>query len=180
MLDRRYIRENRDEIVRAVRLKNESVDIAGYYAKDAERRAALQEMETLQAEANRANKEIAERKKSGEDASGAIESMKQVAARLKQLKARASELDGEVDELYLRIPNVPDPEVPEGGEENHGHAHADAHLVPMLGPPGDDLLQPAGELVLLDLAPQLPLHLALRSSSSVWRAWEDSNPQPRA
>jgi seryl-tRNA synthetase len=117
VLDRRYIRENHDLIVKAVRLKNESVDIEGYYAKDAERRAALQEMETLQAEANRANKEIAELRKRGEDATAAIAGMKQTAERLKRLKARAAELDAEVEALYLRIPNVPDPDCPPGGEE---------------------------------------------------------------
>jgi seryl-tRNA synthetase len=117
VLDRRFIRENRELVTRAVRIKNETVDIAAYYARDAERRAALQEMETLQAAANRANKEIAERKKAGEDASAAIAAMKDTAARLKALKVRAAELDDEVAELYLRIPNVPDPSVPEGDEE---------------------------------------------------------------
>ena len=56
MLDRKYLRENQDLVTRAVALKNESVDIGAYYAKDAERRAALQEMETLQAQANLANR----------------------------------------------------------------------------------------------------------------------------
>ena len=63
LLDRKYLRENQELVTRAVALKNESVDIGAYYAKDTERRAALQEMETLQAEANKANKAISEKKK---------------------------------------------------------------------------------------------------------------------
>ncbi|RKZ12218.1 serine--tRNA ligase, partial [bacterium] len=43
MLDRKFLRENRDLVTRAVALKNESVDIGAYYDKDAQRRAALQE-----------------------------------------------------------------------------------------------------------------------------------------
>jgi seryl-tRNA synthetase len=117
VLDRRFLRENRDLVTRAVRMKNESVDIDAYYDRDAERREALQEMENLQAAANQANKDIAELRKRGEDAAAAIVAMKETAARLKDLRARAAELDAEVEALYLRIPNVPEASVPEGGEE---------------------------------------------------------------
>jgi seryl-tRNA synthetase len=119
LLDRKFLRENRDLVTRAVALKNESVDIEGYYAKDAERRAALQETETLQAEANKANRAISDRKKAGEDASEAIAAMKGVSGRIKELKAKADQLEAEVGELYLGIPNIPHESAPEGGEENN-------------------------------------------------------------
>lgn len=119
MLDRKFLRENRELVTRAVALKNESVDIEAYYEKDAERRAALQETETLAAEANQANRAISERKKAGEDVSGAIASMKEISGRIKELKARASELEAEVEHLYLKIPNIPHESAPEGGEENN-------------------------------------------------------------
>jgi len=118
-LDRKFLRENRELVTRAVALKNESVDIDAYYEKDAARRSALLETETLQAEANRANKAISEKKKAGQDASEAIGAMKEVSGRIKELKARAVELEAEVEELYLRIPNVPHESCPEGGEENN-------------------------------------------------------------
>ncbi|RKZ12651.1 serine--tRNA ligase, partial [bacterium] len=85
----------------------------------AQRRAALQETETLQAEANRANKAISEARKSGEDTSEAITAMKDVAGRIKELKVRAAVLQDQVEQLYLRIPNIPDPSAPAGGEENN-------------------------------------------------------------
>ena len=119
MLDRKFIRENRELVTRAVALKNESVDIEAYYELDAERRAALQETETLQAEANKANKAISEKKKAGQDAGAAIAAMKETAGRIKELKVRAAEIEVQVEELYLRIPNLPDPSAPEGGEENN-------------------------------------------------------------
>jgi len=119
LLDRKFLRENRDLVTRAVALKNESVDIGAYYDKDAQRRAALQETETLQAEANRANKAISEARKSGEDTSEAITAMKDVAGRIKELKVRAAVLQDQVEQLYLRIPNIPDPSAPAGGEENN-------------------------------------------------------------
>lgn len=105
--------------MRAVALKNESVDIAAYYEKDAQRRAALQETEALQAEANKANKAISEKKKAGEDASDAIAAMKEVSGKVKELKARAAKLEAEVEALYTKIPNIPHESVPHGGEEEN-------------------------------------------------------------
>lgn len=119
MLDRKYLRENQELVVRAVALKNESVDIAAYYEKDAQRRAALQETEALQAEANKANKAISEKKKAGEDASDAIAAMKEVSGKVKELKARAAKLEAEVEALYTKIPNIPHESVPHGGEEEN-------------------------------------------------------------
>ena len=119
MLDRKFLRENRDLVTRAVALKNESVDIDAYYEADERRRAALQEIETLQAEANRANKAISEAKKAGADAGAAIAAMKDVSTRIKDLKAQTDALEAEVEALYLRIPNIPHPSAPEGGEENN-------------------------------------------------------------
>ncbi len=43
--------------------------------------------------------------------------MKSVSDRLKQLKDSAVELEAAVEQLYLRIPNLPHASVPEGGEE---------------------------------------------------------------
>jgi seryl-tRNA synthetase len=117
VLDRKFLRENREVVSQAVADKNESVDIGHYYDLDAERRRALQQSEELQAEVNRANKAISEAKKQGDDTADAIAAMREVAGRLKALKARAAELDGEVEALYLRIPNLPDPDVPRGGED---------------------------------------------------------------
>ncbi len=119
MLDRKFLRENQDLVTRAVALKNESVDIAAYFEKDAARRAALQETEVLQAAANKANRAISDAKKAGEDTASAIAAMKEVSGQIKQLKAKADKLEDEVEQLYLCIPNIPHETAPEGGEENN-------------------------------------------------------------
>jgi seryl-tRNA synthetase len=119
LLDRKFLRENRELVTRAVALKNESVDIEAYYAKDAERRAALQETESLQAQANQANRAISAKKKAGQDVTAAIAGMKEISGKIKELKARAEVLEQEVAQLYLRIPNIPHESAPAGGEENN-------------------------------------------------------------
>ncbi len=119
MLDRKFLRDNRELVEQAVAAKREAVDIAAYYERDAERRAALQQAEELQAEVNRANKAISTAKAAGEDTAAAIAEMRAVAGELKALRARAAELDGEVEALYIRIPNLPDPDVPVGTEADN-------------------------------------------------------------
>ncbi len=119
MLDRRYLRENRERVTWAVAAKRESFDVDIYYEKDAARRAALKQLEALQAEANKANKDIAASRKAGEDTGEAIARMKELSGRIKALKLEAAAAEAEVDALYLRIPNVPHESVPEGGEENN-------------------------------------------------------------
>ncbi|MBC8425409.1 serine--tRNA ligase, partial [bacterium] len=119
MLDRKYLRENRERVTWAVGAKNESVDIDAYYEKDALRRAALQTLEVLQADANKANKDIAASRKADEDATDAIARMKEISGRIKDLKRDAASAEDAVAEIYLRIPNVPHESVPEGGEENN-------------------------------------------------------------
>lgn len=119
MLDRKFLRDNRDRVVEAVESKRESVDIETYYAKDELRREALQKTETLQAEANRANKEIAALRKAGGDVSAEIGRMKETAAEIKRLKAEAKAAEEEVERLYLAIPNLPHHTVPRGGEEDN-------------------------------------------------------------
>ncbi len=119
MLDRKFLRENRDQVEQAVAAKREAVDVAAYYDRDAERRQALQEAEELQAQVNRANKAISAAKSAGEDTGPAIAEMREVAGRLKGLRGRAAELEDQVEELYVRIPNLPDPDVPVGTEADN-------------------------------------------------------------
>jgi seryl-tRNA synthetase len=119
VLDRKFLRENRDQVEQAVAAKGEAVDVAAYYDRDAERRQALQEAEELQAQVNRANKDISAAKSAGEDTGEAIAAMREVAGQLKRLRARAAELEAQVDDLYIRIPNLPDPDVPVGTEADN-------------------------------------------------------------
>jgi seryl-tRNA synthetase len=106
------------------------VDIEAYFELDAKRRTALQEVETLQAEANKANRQIAEAKKRGEETRAGIDRMKEIAGKIKVLKERVAVLEVEVENLYLRIPNIPHQSVPAGGEQ-------DGLVVRTWGDPGE-------------------------------------------
>ncbi len=91
-------------------------------ALDAERRRLLGESETLKAERNAASKRIGEAIKAGAKPDGPeVAELKaaSVAAgeRIAGLDATLAETQATLDDLLLRIPNPPDPDIPVGGEE---------------------------------------------------------------
>jgi len=53
-------------------------------------------------------------KKEGGDAAAVLEKMKVVSARIKELDKRAGELDAEIQQRLLEIPNLPHESVPKG------------------------------------------------------------------
>ncbi len=117
MLDRKFVRENPDRVRQAVEAKRESADLDGWLALDEKRRALLIEFEQLKAQRNTASEEIGRRKQAGEDATEAIASMKDVSSRIKQGDKLLADAETALAEVEARFPNLPDDDVPRGGEE---------------------------------------------------------------
>jgi seryl-tRNA synthetase len=120
MLDVRRIRQE-PEAVRAglaVRGKAETdAALDRVLALDEERRALVGEGDGLKARRNAVSQEVGARKRAGEDAEDLVAEMREVNDRIREIDARLREVEGETDDLLMRIPNVPHPDVPEGGEE---------------------------------------------------------------
>ena len=85
---------------------------------DEERRELIGEVEELRALRNEKSKEIGEMKRRGEDASGLIERMGEVADRIDELDEDLDRVREELAELLMEVPNYPDPRVPSGGEDD--------------------------------------------------------------
>ena len=86
-------------------------------ALDAERRALIAEGDELKARRNAVSQEVAERKRRREDADALIAEMRGVNDRIREGDARLREVEGEVECILLRLPNLPDPDLPDGGAE---------------------------------------------------------------
>ena len=119
MLDRKFVRENADRVRTAIADKKESADLDAFLALDGERREVLVRVEALRAERNAASEAIGRAKKSGEDASDAIAAMRDVGAKIKADEQRLTAIDEEIEAAELRFPNLPDDDVPRGGEEDN-------------------------------------------------------------
>ncbi len=114
MLDPKLVRAQPDLVRKAIAAKGESADLDVLLALDEKRRGILVGVEQKKAERNRASEEIARRKRSGEDASGILASMKALSDEIRALDEGLKTIEAEWDRLLLWLPNIPHESVPEG------------------------------------------------------------------
>lgn len=122
MLDLGFVRANLDVVKAKLRLRGMDPEAAlGDFATlDAERRAAITEVENLKAERNRLSAEVATIKRAGGDAAAVMEQTKSLKEKIEGLEGRAAELDAALLKTLQAIPNLPADDVPEGADE-HGN-----------------------------------------------------------
>ena len=114
MLDIKLLRNNFEEVRKALENRNEDFDLSLFKDLDENRRAILQEVEVMKAEQNKVSKLIPALKKEGKDASAYLEEMKELSSKIKELDAKASEAQKALDDYMLTLPNIPNPAVPMG------------------------------------------------------------------
>jgi len=120
MLDIKFVRENQEVVAEAMRNRHAEWD-AGLFAKlDEERRAAIQQEETLQAERNTLSKQIGALMKEGkrDEAESAKARVAEIKAELEGAGAQRERIDAELRDLLLHTPNMPDASTPVGDDEN--------------------------------------------------------------
>lgn len=121
MLDIKFIRQNPDIVKDALENKGMAgeVDIDALLALDESRRGVLQEVEDLKGLRNRVSEEIGQRKKKGEETGDLTQNMREVSLRIKDLDIRLSDIQTEINDQLLCVPNIPHPSAPVGPDENH-------------------------------------------------------------
>src|ERR1700687_4414008 len=122
MLDLNFVRDNLALVEEKLRQRgmNPAEVLKDFRAIDAERRQAITAAETLQARRNRASEEIAELKKSGQDASAQIQETKEVREQIQESERKAAEQEARLREILTSLPNLPHASVPvgKGAEDN--------------------------------------------------------------
>ena len=83
-------------------------------ALDEERRKILVDVEALKKQRNEVSAEIPKRKKAGEDVTEVMAEMREIGDKIKADDAKVAELNDKINYIMLRIPNIPNPAVPEG------------------------------------------------------------------
>ena len=85
---------------------------------DVKRRGLLAEVEALKNKQNVTSREVPKLKKEGKDVSGLFKEMKQLSNRIKELDAEVAEVETELRDVLLGIPNVPNKDVQEGLDDS--------------------------------------------------------------
>lgn len=118
MLDTKWVREHYDELAEMLASRNNAFPLDRYKELDEERRKVLLEVEKLKERRNAGSKEVGIRKKAGEDTEALQNEIRELGEEIKKFDDKANEIESELDELALRIPNRPHASVPKGKDEN--------------------------------------------------------------
>ena len=113
MYSLKFIRENKDVILDAVKKKGEKVDIEKLFFLDKDRRNILGQLESLKHKRNEKSKEVGLLKKQGKDNSLLIQELQSMVKEIKDLEKKVKNTELEIDKLLIWIPNIPHPSVKE-------------------------------------------------------------------
>ena len=120
MLDIRWMRENKPALAEAM-VKLNDVDAPWQLALqlDGERRNLLQQGEKLREERNAGSKQIGAlfREKKAAEANALKQRMSHIGDEISQIDEELRRVDGALHDAMMRIPNLPDPDVPVAPDE---------------------------------------------------------------
>lgn len=136
MLELTRIRENKDQIAEALKVRNldASDDLAELISLDEERRATQHQMDTELQELNALSKQIGELFRSGKAAEA--NELKAKTASLKEnsgnLKNKLQETEEAIAQILYQIPNIPNPLVPAGNSDEDNEIVGEHGTIPTL------------------------------------------------
>jgi seryl-tRNA synthetase len=110
MLDLKFIRENIDLVRQAIANRQDTAPLDEILELDSERRQKLLELESLRHE----RKEAARERKIDQET---VEEGRDLRTMIKGLEEEVRSLDDQLEELLLRVPNIPHPSAPIGTDE---------------------------------------------------------------
>jgi seryl-tRNA synthetase len=118
MLDLKLVRDDPEGVKAALAKRGPGVadQVDRLLEADAARRRRVTEVEALRAEQKRRGREVA--RAAPDERQQVLAGLKELSARLDEAEARLREAEAALAEVQARIPNLPDPAAPAGGEED--------------------------------------------------------------
>ena len=118
MLDLKFVRENVETVQENLDRRHTTGDLASFVKFYDERRAIIQEVEQLKAVRNAVTAEISQLKRNKENADDKIAEMQRVGNESGALDNKLREVEVELQQVALMLPNMCDASVPVGADEN--------------------------------------------------------------
>ncbi len=118
MLDPKLLRSDLPSVAKALARRGFHLDTAAFEALEERRKALQVHTQQLQSERNTRSKSIGKAKAAGEDIQPLLAEVGKLGEALKQAEAELAALQGELDGLLRGLPNLLDPEVPDGRSED--------------------------------------------------------------
>lgn len=119
MLDMKFLRSNFQEVKERLQFRGEDMSaFEDFEQLEQRRRELLGETEELKSKRNTVSQEVARLKKEKQDADALIAEMREVGEEIKTLDADLRETEEQLEQLMLRMPNIPHESVPHGDSED--------------------------------------------------------------
>jgi seryl-tRNA synthetase len=119
MLDIQQFRNELDNVVARLAARGFKLDADAFTTLETERKTIQTNTEALQAKRNAASKSIGMAKSKGEDVSAIMAEVAGIGDALKAGEVRLSEIQEQLKNLMLNVPNMPHESVPQGKDETH-------------------------------------------------------------
>jgi seryl-tRNA synthetase len=117
MIDIQLLRKDIDNAAARLATRKFQLDVSTFNALEAERKQIQTRTEELQGKRNSLSKQIGMLKGKGEDASAVMAEVNGIADELKISAARLDEVQAQVSDFLLSVPNLPNESVPVGQDE---------------------------------------------------------------
>ncbi|MDJ0881538.1 MAG: serine--tRNA ligase [Gammaproteobacteria bacterium] len=117
MLDPKLLRTELDQVSEQLALKNYHLDKVQFEALETQRKSVQVDTQNLQSERNSKSKSIGQAKAQGQDIQPLLAEVADLGEQLKQAEHQLDQLQKQIDDILLGIPNVPHESVPPGNSE---------------------------------------------------------------
>jgi seryl-tRNA synthetase len=151
LLDLKLIRSDPERVKAALARRGAAAQVDELLALDARRRELLPEVENAQAERKTLSKQIGERKQAGEDAEALMATVQGLKERIETGKAELEAVEAELGRIVKALPNLPDPDSPDGMTEEDAVVVREVGEPPSFDFPVRDHLEIGTELGLIDM-----------------------------
>lgn len=117
MLDIKLVRNEPEKVRAGMAKRGVEVPLDQFLNLDEERRRKLAEVEQLKNKRNTVSKEVGRLKAQGQDATGLIQEMQEVGGKIQALDQGIREIEEQLNQILMVIPNIPHESVPVGKDE---------------------------------------------------------------
>lgn len=117
MLDIKLVRNEPEKVRAGMAKRGVEVPLDQFLKLDEERRRKLAEVEQLKNKRNTVSKEVGRLKAQGQDAAGLIQEMQEVGGKIQALDQGIRDIEEQLNQILMVIPNIPHESVPVGKDE---------------------------------------------------------------
>ncbi len=117
MLDIKYLRENLETVKENLASQHSEPDFGLFTQLDSQRHDLLKESEQLKSEKNRVS-DLIGKTKNKQEVQGEIARMKEMSATIREIDTQLSQIDKQLNDFLLTLPNLVEDACPQGKDEN--------------------------------------------------------------